>query len=552
MKELKTHEELDKYCNILKEFEPNKVIFDKNIWIIFKGSAYREKDHSKETFIEDYFHKDFFGIAGNGFRIFNKIDILPTYKDAKYDSRDQETWTQVRFGQKDGIYLETFDVDAFSNNSVIVFTKRNREQVVVIDEKELTEKGFSKGKVNPEYWFYKTEMKDLDRLLPYKKFDHTYRSVNIEKYSQDLKNDGYSPSEISEKVNNAVKDNIKYGTDSLTYSVFEGIEYTFGVEIETCIGRPAEKDVCELNLKAVHDGSLRDEHGETPGGEYVTGVLKGDSGLVQLHEICRVLTGTCNINNKCGVHVHVGTLNWNKENIVYSYILAELLENDIFSVLPISRRRNSYCRNLTVITKDKFKQLATAKNKSQYNIIIDDMYDDIYKEVTFVKGNAGNRARFNDEDGDEDTQNQESLITSRTLNRAAQHPLGAKCGYNKDAQRYCWLNYVTLLYDTKGGGANSRTLEFRPHSATMNFIKIRNWIKICFAFCAFVERNKTDINKGTVTLEQVIESIYPKSGANLIKYIRERREVFKTKDESIDYVEESVVGKKSIKEVVCV
>lgn len=282
-------------------------------------------------------------------------------------------------------------------------------------------------------------------------------------------------------------------------------------------------------------------------GEYVTGVLKGDSGLTQLYELCRVLSTRCKINRLCGTHVHVGSLGWNKEDIVYAYILAEMLEKEIFAMMAESRRNNSYCRTLTKIIGNRVESLAGMRSQGEYNTIIDELYSDIYKEVTFIKGkNLPGVDRLGTTTS---SRNEDSIVNSRTLNKANNHPLGTKCGYDKNAQRYCWLNFVTLLYDTKGN-PNARTLEFRNHGATMSFTKIKNWIKICFAFCKFVEAHKTLINRGNVTLKDVVTLVYPKTGLELYAYIQERTQIFTTKDESIDYVEATIPTKKTVKEVI--
>lgn len=313
------------------------------------------------------------------------------------------------------------------------------------------------------------------------------------------------------------------------------------MEIETCIGRLSQDQIENLNIKAVHDGSLRDKDGNTPGGEYVTGVLTGDAGLTQLSECCRALTEKCHVNNQCGVHIHAGNLKWNKEDVVYAYILGELIEDEIFDMLPKSRRSNTYCRRLTQLTLKSLPELKRT-TRTEYNITIDRLYDLIFREVTYVKG----RSDLNHIVGEFGTE--EVFTANENLNRTVQHPAGAKCGYEKSAQRYCWLNFITLLYNTKGGN-NSQTLEIRSHSATMNFKKVKNWIKIFFAFCRYVETNKSKIRKGKVTLADLIKKSYPKTGENLIKYIEERKKLFNYNDESVDYVEIESPKKQSIKEV---
>lgn len=231
------------------------------------------------------------------------------------------------------------------------------------------------------------------------------------------------------------------------------------------------------------------------------------------------------------VHVHIGNLNWNKEDVVFSYILALLIEKDLFSILPVSRRDNSYCRSLTkVISGTQVVNLKNTKGNQEHQMMIDELYNAILSEVSGV-----------------------SNAMSKKLDKNLNHPKGSKCGFDKASQRYCWLNYVTLLFNTKGV-SNSWTLEFRPMSGTLNYLKIKNWLKICMAFCAYVENHKSDILNNTnvpVTLEGIISKIYPLTGGKLISYIKERRQTFMSSDESIDYTTYSKLKRKSIKEVAC-
>jgi len=413
-------------------------------------------------------------------------------------------------------------------------------QIFVRDvEKFINEHELIQGINNPEIYYHKREIELMDKPKPYRKFDNTYYKQSVDDLlASPFDNKENSKEQIKELSKNILERNIVMGVDSLTHLVLENKRYTFGVELETCRGRLESDDVKNLNVKAVHDGSLREEDGSTPGGEYVTGILYGDSGFTQLHELCRTLTNKCEINNKCGVHVHIGSIKWNREDVVYSYILAELIENDLFSMLPKSRRENSYCRKLTPLTLDRLNYLRNAPNATEYNMKINEIYNMIHAEV------AGSK----DLDGPD-----------ANINKNRQHPKGAKCNYDKTAQRYCLLNYVTLMFDTKGI-PNSHTLEFRPMSATLNYTKVKNWIKICVAFVYFVENFKSIIKAGKYThdgkdydldVELIIAKSYPKTGGKLIDYVRERKEIFKTKGESVDYVDVKL-ERKTIKEVICV
>lgn len=393
--------------------------------------------------------------------------------------------------------------------------------------------GWVRGTKNKSCYFDPFEVQLLDRPEPYRKFNYVCSKLKLSDVIDTTagKIDNNDP-EVRAIVKNLIKRNLDKGVDSITYKEFEGLKYTYGIELETCEGKLEHSESSHLNVKAVHDGSLREPDGSNPiGGEYVTGVLVGDAGLSQLYEISRVLQTKCSVDKRCGTHVHIGSLKWNKEDVVYSYILAELIESDMFSILPKSRRNNSYCRSVDKIASQYLSSLNSTKSVIEYNMMIDEIFGRIF---CMVAGSS-------------------EYKPTREINKKYNHPKGSKCGYDKSAQRYCWLNYVTLMFNTKGN-VNAHTLEFRPMGGTLNYTKIKNWLKICMAFCAFVENHKSLIKNGLkekITLETIVSKVYPKTGEALIKHINERRQIFTTSDESIDYPVDSKVAKKSMKEVVC-
>lgn len=545
IKEIKDKEELEKFNQYLinNPFSPNRIRYQGLEMIILNGKAI-DLASEKVSVVEDYFHPNYWiYINSPYYAVITKVISAKSSVNKSFNLNNPDTYIQVNVSKvissDHNNYAITSDMDLFiSNGKKIISGLQGELKPVSNTEEEMENLGFVKGIINTEYWFHKSELKDIDTMLPYKKFENTFYKVDLKSYEERLLADNISEDEIKRLLVKARKDNIIFGVDSATYKGFEGLRYTFGVEIETCIGRLEPKDYEFLNVKAVHDGSLRDAAGNTPGGEFVTGILTGDAGLTQLAELCRILSFKCKLNEKCGVHIHAGNLNWNKEDICFSYILAEQLEDELFNMLPKSRRANSYCRRLTQLTLKYLPELRETRSKSQYDILIDTIYNDIFKEVTYVKDKPRKTLSISTD----------SLDSGRDMNRSSQHPNGAKCGYDKNAQRYCWLNFVTLLYNTKGlGGSN--TLELRSHSATMNFNKIKNWIKVFFAICRFIENNKTQIKEGKVTLEQVVMEAYPLTGEKLVQYIEERKQLFKSHDESVDYVEISP-KKRTIKEIV--
>ena len=355
--------------------------------------------------------------------------------------------------------------------------------------------------------------------------------------------DDYDNSLISDEDKKALLErDYQFGVRTLTNKIFEGLEYSYGVELETSSGRVDKIDYQGLNLKCEFDGSLR----ETPdqrkedvlGGEYITGVLRGDAGMFQLQNICNVLSKKCTINDKCGVHVHIGGVPFTKENIVYMYILGVQLQDEIFELLPKSRKKNSYCRYIKDLKLDT-KALNNAKTPLMYGIIIDEYFNKIFKEVSHGKS------------------------PDKKCNKLANHPMGSKCGYDKNTQRYCWLNFVTAMFNTKGS-SKAMTLEFRPHSATLSYEKVKNWVRLCAAFVNFAENHQTSIKRGywinkcgdelPVDLSTIVKAAYSKTNGLLLEYIEERKAKFKydTGDKELTEYDKTENVNNSLNKIQCV
>lgn len=352
----------------------------------------------------------------------------------------------------------------------------------------------------------------------YRKFNNIYRKL----YPEDLVgNVDKNSSTYKKAVKSVNKNNFEMGVESPTFLEFENIKYTFGVELETIGGSIPPEDSMNLNIKTDFDGSLRGPNGEEPtGAEYVTGVLKGDTGLKQLYNICKVLSKRCKLDYRCGVHIHIGNLNWGKEEALYAYILGMLIEYEVFNMLPKSRRKNSYCRPLTkifdpLVVLDKLSE-AKKTSASNYIYIVDRYFSNIFYEVSG------------------------GIPESSDCNKNTNHPKGSKCGYNKSSQRYCWMNFVTLLFNTKVS-KNSHTLEIRNHGASLNYSKIKNWLKIWMAFCYYIDNSRYNMLelKDNIKLEHIILSAYPKTGKKLLEYVHSRTDLFRESNEEVDYVAET-------------
>lgn len=344
--------------------------------------------------------------------------------------------------------------------------------------------------------------------------------------------------------------NCRNGTDSQTNLIMQNKPYTFGVEIETISGSFDDpEEVKHLNVKAVHDGSLRDvdsegrQVGEPKGKEYVTGVLYGDDGFKQLYDIFTTLQTKCSVDKRCSVHVHMGTLNWNSSDIAAAYLLGLMLEEDIFKMLPASRRGNVYCKDLLPIDIKKLTKgdPTKARNKEEYK----ERVDDIYNTVFTIVSRAGR--------------------PSKKYNKLTVHPSGRHGGYDRQYDhRYSWLNFTNMIFNQRGS-IYYKTIELRNHSGTLNFEKGKNWVLIMAAFCDYVHNFKDEIfrvffktngnYRGVLTLEDLIKNTFEGKGQiSLLKYVEKRKKLFlkdSSKQEKSDYLEKTIT-KLSKRDLICV
>ena len=270
-------------------------------------------------------------------------------------------------------------------------------------------------------------------------------------------------------------DNTYMQKGDTTFYKTSGNEYTFGVEVETC--NQSYLGNYGLNVKAVYDGS-------TEGPEYVTGVLKGDKGVGQLQKLCAALAEEgAKTDKKCGVHIHIGGASNNRRLSIMILKLCSQIEDDVYSILPSSRKSNTYCKLIP----------ESVDRLSFHN------YRDILGEITI-----GNKI-------------------GQTYNKKRSHP-----GGHYNSQRYTWINLTNC-----SAASGPDTIEFRPHSATIEFDKIYNWLLICMSIVRFAENNQRRImnamysRRGPVTLKEVLTaSLKPKFHEPLWEYCKKRANYF--------------------------
>lgn len=295
-------------------------------------------------------------------------------------------------------------------------------------------------------------------------------------------------------IKNTYKNLMKYGVISPTNIISEGKDYTFGLELETYGGSVPSLISKDLNLSCSYDGSILDNDGnKDTGGEYITGVLRGDNGFTHLYKICNELSKRCVINRSCSIHVHIGGIQFNKETVVLLYKTLKMLEKELFDMMPPSRNQREHCK--------KMKPISMTFSKGSYQSNIDRYYRSIIKIMSLGK------------------------YPNNVINKKHNHPRGRTCGWDKSTPRYWWANFIPTVFNIKG--EDNYTIEIRNHSASLNFEKIKNWVLICFGIVSFVENNKRDIiNNKTLSLRKVLVTQYPKKGEFLWEYVQERTKRF--------------------------
>lgn len=290
-----------------------------------------------------------------------------------------------------------------------------------------------------------------------------------------------------------------YGLNSPTFSVTHQMRYSFGVEIE-CVTSYLPSNISKaFNAACVRDGSIGGSR--TQGGpEYVTGILKGDAGMLQLQKLVNFLSPRSSIDRTCGIHVHIGGFKVNKQFALAIHKLGLIVQTDLLKMLPVSRRNNEYCRPM----KDIGIKLPDV-TKLGSNVLLDKEFDKLVNYIGCVEPGRP--------------------LKTGSLNKRVQHPMGKKCGYNHSTPRYEWINFVPLLFDDKG--IQSYTIEFRPHSASLNYEKIKNWVLICMALVKFAEDHYDLIRTNdSLTIEQILNIVTDNKASSLINYISNRKTLF--------------------------
>ncbi len=241
---------------------------------------------------------------------------------------------------------------------------------------------------------------------------------------------------------------------------------TFGVELEVMFSEPIAPSAITRKLRsagidaAVHrychtasdshwyvkpDASLGSHgtRGAQRGWEIVSPVLRGEAGIDAMRKVAAVINTLNPVRDArtCGVHVHVGTADFQSAHLAKLGKLFVWFEGFFDCIMPRSRRGSS--------------NHYVASNRHQ----IGGAYDWTAINTTFDRIEAANAGQY-----------RSLAAVSRAIN-----PQG----------RYAKLNTTRA---TESLPTNARTVEFRQHSYTTDADKIEHWIRLCMAM---VEKAKT-------------------------------------------------------------
>lgn len=309
---------------------------------------------------------------------------------------------------------------------------------------------------------------------------------------------------------------------------------SYGLEIETSNGYIPYNLLAPLGIVPLKDGSLRDEHGVEPY-EYTTVPLSGETGLQTIKEQFYELNKRCEINHKCSLHIHIGSIpKRNMEFIIALYKLAYNIQDEIFEMFPYYKTypeqcgfHKNYCAKLPDLQLNNYKFNKGNMTPSEAKKMVKSAFDKIYW--------WGSDQTINE------TNSEWNLDTCL-------HPKGNTEKWNYYA-RYHWLNFHNFIF------SNRHTIEFRVHTPTLNFTKASNWLFITAGIIQFAEqftneilRDEVEFNLKTVLScykNYFFKSFYENDYSNkvsdyLINYVNFRKKKMKEDIEKGDYWGKSV------------
>lgn len=156
------------------------------------------------------------------------------------------------------------------------------------------------------------------------------------------KNKTYSVTESKDKL--APYTELENGLDFLQ-------KYTYGIELET-VGLDINKqEVNTLGFHELYDGSIT-------GPEYATDVMKYNN-LHHVEYFLKLLKTVSKHDHTCSLHIHIGNVEYNPDNLCAIYSLFQRLQEDLnLLIAPYKKdykflyeKQKDHCQNLPLVPK---------------------------------------------------------------------------------------------------------------------------------------------------------------------------------------------------------
>lgn len=262
--------------------------------------------------------------------------------------------------------------------------------------------------------------------------------------------------------------------NSRTFKKTGGLKYSFGTEFETSQGLLPNEILDDVNLFAVGDRSIG-------AAEYVTSPMEGDRGVTALKEMCEELATHTLVDDRCGLHVHVGGLSeekapsFNRAFIMNAINLGALIEEELYSTLPPSRVPTLYhCHSI--------RRFGNVDDKN-FNLNVG----------AFVFGEKESWFNSKGEPKEPFSFNKYKLNSERNTHSS----LGAWA-----EGRYKWLNLIHAFTQS-----THKTIEFRIFPGTTSFTKTYMYLMFSLAFTYVCDRRPSIIKEG-VKLKDLFKAAF--------------------------------------------
>ncbi len=261
---------------------------------------------------------------------------------------------------------------------------------------------------------------------------------------------------------------------------------SFGLEFETVAGFIPDRISKPLGLMQLRDGSV-------PGLEFVTVPMEGAKGTQTLIDSIEALSERTRYDMSCSLHLHLGNIPRTKEFIIALYKQLAYIQNDMYRMFPVYKKYN-----YGVKSKHYTRPLPTLGILDKLDAVIDDGNINKNFNILFEEFSGGmSFSKYNND-----------------LDRVESHPSdpGGQSKWNIRS-RYCLFNFIPLIF------GNKETVEFRIHTPTYDWEKVRNYMALCANIVNHVMENTNAILHNKKIKKRIAQFA---TSSRIDRYIAER------------------------------